>query len=108
MRGSEDSGSPGLSACAASISCTRLLYTIFLVAIASLFAEGWEPPSVSGTHPSVTTVQVCLVSCVWPHPDYHHQHLPHGSWEDLHLPSRCPTGPLPTEHPPPAATTSWE
>ncbi|KAI5261703.1 Alpha-Protein Kinase 2 [Manis pentadactyla] len=37
---------------------------------ASLFAEGWERPNVSGTRPSVTIVQVCLVSRVWPHPNH--------------------------------------
>lgn len=72
-------------------SCTRFFYSIFLAVLASLFAEGWERPSVSGTCPSVTVVQVCLVSCVWPHPDHHHQHL-HVAHGMPHLPHRCPPG----------------
>lgn len=58
------------SVCAPSISCMKFLYSIFLAVGASLFAEGWERPNVSGTRPSVTIVQVCLVSRVWPHPNH--------------------------------------
>lgn len=77
-------------------------YSIFLAVIASLFAEGWERPSVSGTRPSVTVVQVCLVPRVWPHPDRHHQHLPRGSRDA----PRCPPGPLPAAKPP-RSETAW-
>lgn len=58
------------SACAASISCTRFLYSIFLAIVVSLFAEGWERPSVSGTRlvchrcPSVP----CVPCLALPHP----------------------------------------
>lgn len=97
-----------LSACVTSISCMRFLYSIFLV-IASLFAEGWERPSVSGTHLSVTIVQVCLVSCVWPYPATATTSISLCfTGGPPHLPSRCPPGSFPMEQPLPAATTSWE
>lgn len=38
----------------------QILYSIFLAAVTSLIAEGWEPPSVSGTRPSVTLSQCAL------------------------------------------------
>lgn len=58
---------------AVSVCCRfYFLYEIFVLyfpsIVASLFAKGWERPSVSGTHLSVTIVQVCLVSRVWPTP----------------------------------------
>lgn len=50
------------------ISCTRFFLLYFPSRIASLFAEGWERPSVSGTRPSVTVIQVCLVPVSGPTP----------------------------------------
>lgn len=76
--------------------CCRFyfLYEIFVLyfpsIVASLFAKGWERPSVSGTHLSVTIVQVCLVSRVWPHPN----HTTSISLVAHGMPSTCPAGAL--------------
>lgn len=48
----------------ASISCMRLLYSIFLTVVVSLFAEGWERPSVSGTCPLSCRHSVPCVPCL--------------------------------------------
>lgn len=52
-------GPRGGSVCRLDFLC-QILYSIFLAAVASLIAEGWEPPSVSGTRPSVTPSQCAL------------------------------------------------
>lgn len=89
--------------------CCRFyfLYEIFVLyfpsIVASLFAKGWERPSISGTHLSVTIVQVCLVSLVWPHPN----HTTSISLVAHGMPSTCPAGALlafcpwdsPSQHP---------
>lgn len=49
------------------------MYSIFLAIVVSLFAEGWERPSVSGTHPLSHRHSV---PCVPSHPIYCHQHVP--------------------------------
>lgn len=56
----------GTSVCAASISCMRFLYSIFLAIVVSLFAEGWERPSVSGTHLLSYRHSVPCVPCFTP------------------------------------------
>lgn len=61
-KSSEDS-SGDMSVCA-SISCMRFLYSIFLAIVVSLFAEGWERPSVSGTHPLSHCHSVPCVPCL--------------------------------------------
>lgn len=52
--------------CAASISCMRFLYSIFLAIVVSLFADGWERPSISGTHPLSHCHSVPCVPCLTP------------------------------------------
>lgn len=61
-KSSEDS--PGDMSVCASISCMRFLYSIFLAIVVSLFAEGWERPSVSGTHPLSHCHSVPCVPCL--------------------------------------------
>lgn len=93
---------------AVSVCCRfYFLYEIFVLyfpsIVASLCAKGWERPSVSGTHLSVTIVQVCLVSRVWPHPN----HTTSISLVAHRMPSTCPAGALlvfcpwdsPSQHP---------
>lgn len=90
--------------CAASSSCMRFLYSIFLVIVVSLFAEGWERPSVSGTHPLSHCHSVPCVPCLTP---------PTATSMPLWLmgcsrpPGRCPlTASL--QQPLPADAASWE
>lgn len=67
----------------------RFFYSTFLAAVTSLVAEGWEPPSVSGTCPSVTPSQCAL------RPACHHQHVPPGlQAAPAGLPPLCPSSPL--------------
>lgn len=82
-----------LSACAAaSASCMRFLYSIFLASFV-LVCRG-----VGATQRlrdlSVTIVQACLVSRVWPHPDHYHQPVPCGSQDVPKSAQKVPSVPL--------------